>query len=99
MLNCLTTDAQRTTLILIQSGTDKTKKHLVSNNFCAAIFVLLSLYFKSRGQISRVTCAVVTRLPASRKLIPSTLNKADEQVLEPAMPIGIMGSNRLVLLR
>ena len=49
------------------------KKHLVSNNFCAPIFVLLFLYFKSRGQISRVRCAVVTRLPSSEKLVPSTL--------------------------
>ena len=49
------------------------KKHLVSNNFCTPIFVLLFLYFKSRGQISRVRCAVVTRLPASEKLVPSTL--------------------------
>ena len=40
------------------------RNHLVCNNFCAAIFFLLFLYFKSRGQISRVTCAVVTRLPA-----------------------------------
>ena len=50
------------------------KNHLVCNNFCAAIFVLLFLYFKSRGQISRVTCAVVTRLPVSGKLVPSTLS-------------------------
>ena len=49
------------------------KNHLVCNNFCAAIFVLLFLYFKSRGQISCVTCAVITRLPASGKLVPSTL--------------------------
>ena len=49
------------------------KNHLVCNYFCAAIFVLLFLYFKSRGQISRVTCRVVTRLPASGKLVPSTL--------------------------
>ena len=51
------------------------KKHLLSNSFCAPIFVLFFLYFKSRGQISRVRCAVVTRLPASEKLVPSTLRE------------------------
>ena len=51
------------------------KNHLVCNNFCAATFVLLFLYFKSRRQISRVTCAVLTRLPASGKLVPSTLTQ------------------------
>ena len=51
------------------------KKHLVSISFCAPIFVLLFLYFKSRGQISRVRCAVVTRLSASEKLVPSTLKE------------------------
>ena len=49
------------------------KNHLVCNNFCAAVFVLLFLYFKSRGQISRVKCTVVTTLTASGKLVPSTL--------------------------
>ena len=55
------------------------KKHLVSNNFCAPIFVLLFLYFKSRGQISHVRCKVVTRLPASKKLVPSTLSNWKEK--------------------
>ena len=49
------------------------KNHHACNNFRAAIFVLLFLYFKSRGQISFVKCAVVTRLPSSGKLVPSTL--------------------------
>ena len=54
------------------------KKHLVSNNFCAPIFVLLFLYFKSLGQMSHVRCAVVTRLPASEKLVPSTLREINK---------------------
>ena len=45
------------------------------------MFVLLFLYFKSRGQISRVRCAVVTRLPASEKLVPSTLSALAELIL------------------
>ena len=75
ILNCLTTDVQRTTFVLIQSRPDR-KNHLVCNNFCAAVFqlfVLLFLHFKSRGQISRVTCTVVARIPASGKPVPSTL--------------------------
>ena len=82
-MNCLTTDAQRTTFVLIQPRTKRKKKHLVSNNVCAPIFVWLFLYFKSRGQIPRVRCAVVTRLPASEKLVPSTLKGKRELSQKP----------------
>ena len=78
ILNCLTIDAQKTTFVLIQSRTDCTKTTLYVKIFVPpylfCFFCILNLADKSR-----VTCAVVIRLPASRKLVPSTLT--NDQVL------------------